>query len=69
MKNFLLSTRPKNEEDQEKTKSEKDSIFGMTTCESSNFKDMWSFNHPNLSMKNYHEKLHQVEVLVEKGEF
>jgi hypothetical protein len=41
----------------------------MTTCESSNFKDMWSFNHPNLSMKNYHEKLHQVEVLVEKGEF
>ncbi len=41
----------------------------MTTLESSNFKDMWSFNHPNLSMKKCHEKLHQVEVLVEKGEF
>jgi hypothetical protein len=41
----------------------------MTTLESSNFKDMWNFNHPHLNMKNHQEKLRQVEVLVKKGKF
>jgi hypothetical protein len=30
---------------------------------------MWSFNHPHLNMKECWEKLHWVEVLVEKGNF
>jgi hypothetical protein len=40
----------------------------VTTPESYDFKDMWSFNHPHLSVKDHREKLHQVEVLVEKRE-
>jgi hypothetical protein len=42
----------------------------MTTLESTfDFKDVWSFTHPHLNMKECWEKLHQVEMHVEKGAF
>jgi hypothetical protein len=37
--------------------------------ESFDFKDVWSFNHPHLSVNECHEKLHQTKVHVEKGAF
>ncbi len=37
--------------------------------ESLNFKDMWSFNHPHLSMKNHQKQLHQVGELLKKENF
>ncbi len=32
---------------EEKIRNEEDSNYGVTTLESSNFKDVWSFNHPH----------------------
>ncbi len=37
--------------------------------ESFDFKDVWSFNHPYLNVKECQKKLHRVEVLVKKGLF
>jgi hypothetical protein len=54
---------------EEESKSEEDSISGVTTPASLNFKDVWSFNHPHLNVKEHWEKLHWMEVLVEKGTF
>jgi hypothetical protein len=54
---------------EEETSSEKGGSFGVTTHESFDFKDVWSFNHPHVSMKNFHEKVCQVEMLILKGEF
>ncbi len=54
---------------QEETRSDEDNSSKVTTLDSSNFEDMWSFNHPHLNMKECWEKLHWVEVLVEKGNF
>ncbi len=51
---------------EEETGSEEDNSFGVITLESSNSEDVWSFNHPHLSMKEHREKLCQVEVLVKK---
>ncbi len=42
---------------EEETESEKNNSFGMTMHESSNFKDMWSFNHPHLNVKEHRKKL------------
>jgi hypothetical protein len=41
----------------------------VKTPKSSNFEDMWSFDYPHLSMKEHREKLHRVEVPIEKGAF
>jgi hypothetical protein len=41
----------------------------MTTLESFDFKDMWSFNHPHLSVKDHREKMCRREVLVKNGKF
>ncbi len=54
---------------EEEIESEKNSNYGVTTHDSFNFKDVWSFNHPHLSVKDRMKKLHRVEVLVERGEF
>ncbi len=54
---------------EEKTRSEKDNSFGVTTLKNFDFKDMWSFNHPHLNVKDCWEKLRQVEVPIKKGEF
>ncbi len=54
---------------EEETSSEKSSSFGVTTHESFDFKDVWSFDHPHLSMKDCHEKVCQVEMPIVKGEF
>jgi hypothetical protein len=32
---------------EEETRSEEDSNYGMTMPKSSNFEDVWSFNHPH----------------------
>jgi hypothetical protein len=45
--------------------SEEDNISRVTTLESSDFENVWSFNHPHLSVKKHREKLCQVE----KGTF
>jgi hypothetical protein len=49
--------------------NDEDNSSRITTLESSNFEDMWSFNHPHLNMKEHWEKLHRVEVPIEKGAF
>jgi hypothetical protein len=41
----------------------------MTMLESFNFEDVWSFNHPHLNVKECQEKLHWMEVPMEKGKF
>jgi hypothetical protein len=51
---------------EEKTKIKEYSNSRMTMLESSDFEDMWSFNHPHLSVKECQKKLHQMEVLVKK---
>ncbi len=43
--------------------------IGSEEDNSSYFKDVWSFNHPHMSMKERWEKLCQVEIPVEKGTF
>ncbi len=49
--------------------SEEDSNSRVTTLESFDFKDVWNFNHPYMSVKECQKKLRQVEVFVEKGVF
>jgi len=38
---------------EEKIGSEEDNSFGMTMPKFFDFKDMWSFNHPHLSVKKH----------------
>jgi hypothetical protein len=68
MKNFY---QPPNQRmrkiKEEKNGSEKNSNFEMTMHESFDFKGVWSFNHPHLSVKDCLEKLCRVEVLVKRG--
>lgn len=33
------------------------------------FEDMWSFNHPHLSVKDFWKQLRRVEVFIEKRKF
>ncbi len=37
----------------EETRNEEDDSSRMTTIESFDFEDVWSFNHPHLSMKDH----------------
>lgn len=54
---------------EEEIGNEEDNNYHMIMLESFNFEDVWSFNHPHLSMKECREKLHSVEVPIEKGAF
>jgi hypothetical protein len=54
---------------EEETRSDEDNSSKVTTPESSNFEDVWNFNHPHLNVKECWQKLHRVKVLVEKGTF
>jgi hypothetical protein len=54
---------------EEETKSEEDNSFGVTMPKFFDFKDLWSFNHPHLSVKDSQEKLCQMEVPIEKRTF
>jgi hypothetical protein len=54
---------------EEEIGNDEDNNCKITMLESSNFEDMWSFNHPHLNMKEHWEKLHQVEVPIKKGAF
>ncbi len=42
---------------EEEIGSEEDSSYGVTMLEIFDFEDMWTFNHPHLSMKDHWEKL------------
>jgi hypothetical protein len=54
---------------EEKIRSEKDNNSGMTMPKSFDFEDMWSFNHPHLSVKDFWKQLRRVEVFIEKRKF
>ncbi len=54
---------------EEEIRNGEDNNFGVTILKSYNFEDVWSSNHPHLSVKKCREKLCQVEVLVEKRTF
>jgi hypothetical protein len=54
---------------EEEIGSDEDNSSRITMLESFNLENVWNFNHPHMSMKEHWEKLHQVEVLVEKGTF
>jgi hypothetical protein len=43
---------------EEEIGNEEDNNYQMIMLESFNFEDVWSFNHPHLSMKECREKLH-----------
>jgi hypothetical protein len=43
---------------EEEIGSDEDNSSRITTLESSNFEDVWSFNHPHLNVKEHWEKLH-----------
>jgi hypothetical protein len=51
---------------EEEIGSEKDNNSGVTMPDSYDLEDMWSFNHPHLSMKDCQKQLRQVEVLLKK---
>jgi hypothetical protein len=53
---------------EEETGSEEDNNSGVKTPKFFIFEDVWSFNHPHLSVKAHQEKLCRVEVPIGKGE-
>jgi hypothetical protein len=54
---------------EEEIGSEEESNIGRTMLESFDFENVWTFNHPHLSMKEHQEKMHQVEVPIKKRAF
>jgi hypothetical protein len=54
---------------EEEIKSEEDNSSRVTMPKSFDFKGVWSFNHPHLNVKEHQEKLHRVDMPIEKGTF